>query len=127
MPSSKFQRICRDLSQIGDAITISAVKGGVLFVADGDLGKATVRLNQSSSADKPADAVKVDVKDPITQNFATKYLNHFAKATPLSSKVNLSLAPDVPLVVEYLIEDSEGAENGHVRFYLAPKIDEENE
>ena len=115
------------MSQIGDAITISAAKGGVRFAADGDLGKATVRLNQSSSADKPADGVKVDVKDPICQNFATKYLNHFAKATPLSGKVNLSLAPDVPLVVEYLIEDEEGAENGHVRFYLAPKIDEENE
>lgn len=32
------------------------------------------------------------------------------------------MSPDVPLVVEYKI-----AEIGYIRFYLAPKIDEEEE
>ena len=35
--------------------------------------------------------------------------------------VNLSMSPDVPIVVEYPIENV-----GHVRFYLAPKLDEES-
>lgn len=127
MPAHKFQRICKDLSQIGDAVTISCAKDSVRFAAKGDLGDATVRLNKNSNADKPSESVTVEMSEPICQTFAAKYLNHFAKATPLSPRVNLSLAPDVPLVVEYLIEDQDDTEAGHVRYYLAPKIDEEAE
>ena len=42
------------------------------------------------------------------------------QATPLSSTVILNLSKDVPLVVEYRIE-----ETGHIRYYLAPKIEDE--
>nr|KAG5710378.1 hypothetical protein BaRGS_022196 [Batillaria attramentaria] len=38
LPSSEFQRICRDLSQIGDSVVISCTKEGVKFSASGDLG-----------------------------------------------------------------------------------------
>lgn len=97
LPSHKFQRICRDLSQIGDSVTISCAKDGVRFAAKGDLGSGTVRLNQTASADKPEDAVTVKMSEPIVLSFALKYLNHFARATPLSSQVSLSLSKDVPL------------------------------
>jgi proliferating cell nuclear antigen len=48
-------------------------------------------------------------------------LNFFTKATGLSSNVTLSLSSEVPLVVEYTIE-----ELGYVRYYLAPKIEDDN-
>lgn len=38
MPAAEFQRICRDLSQIGDSVTIACTKDGVRFSASGDLG-----------------------------------------------------------------------------------------
>ena len=41
LPSSEFQRICRDLSQIGDSVVISCTKEGVKFSASGDLGTGT--------------------------------------------------------------------------------------
>jgi proliferating cell nuclear antigen len=31
------------------------------------------------------------------------------------------MSPDVPVVIEYPIEES-----GHVKYYLAPKIDDDN-
>ena len=55
--------------------------------------------------------------------FALRYLNSFAKATPLAKSVSLKMSPDVPLVVEYQMEE----DMGHIRYYLAPKIDEEEE
>lgn len=127
MPAHKFQRICKDLSQIGDAVTISCAKDCVRFAANGDLGSGTVKLNQTASPDKPNESVTVRMSEPICLSFAVKYLNHFAKATPLASQVSLSLAPDVPLVVEYSIEDEDSSEVGHLRYYLAPKIEEDNE
>ena len=38
MPSAEFQRICRDLSQIGESVVICCTKEGVKFSASGDEG-----------------------------------------------------------------------------------------
>ena len=38
----------------------------------------------------------------------------------MAPQVSLSMSPDVPLVVEYNIGDI-----GHIRYYLAPKIEDE--
>ncbi len=62
------------------------------------------------------------MKEKVNLSFAIKYLTHFTKATPLSDRVRLSLCNDVPLVVEYTIDD-----NGYLRFYLAPKVDDSSE
>lgn len=97
MPSNKFQRICRDLSLIGDAVVITCTKSGIEFSAAGDLANGSIRLSQTSSIDKPEESVTISMQEAITQTFALKYLNQFAKATPLSPQVTLSLSPDVPL------------------------------
>lgn len=57
MPSGEFARICRDLSQIGDAVMISCAKDGVKFSASGELGTGNVKLSQTSSVDKEDEAV----------------------------------------------------------------------
>lgn len=127
MPSTKFQRICKDLVQIGEAVTISCVKESVRFSISGDLGSGSVNLNQIKNADKPDEDVSIKMVEPICLSFALKYLNQFAKATPLSSRVKLSLRSDAPLVVSYSIpneEDDESEEVGYIKYYLAPKIDD---
>lgn len=68
------------------------------------------------------DQTSIELQEPVALTFALRYLNSFAKATPLSPTVVLSLSKDLPIVVEYAIADM-----GHVRFYLAPKIDDEME
>jgi len=72
-------------------------------------------------AEKPEDRVTLTVQESVTATFALRYLVTFAKAAPLSSTVELGLGPDSPLMVKYELEN---AENGHMQFYLAPKIDE---
>ena len=44
MPSQEFQRICRDLSAIGDTVTISATKEGVKFSVNGDIGAGDMTI-----------------------------------------------------------------------------------
>jgi len=122
LPSQEFARICRDLSQFGESIIISCSKEGVKFSAQGDIGSANIKLAQTASVDKEEEAVVVDMQEPVTLTFACKYLNMFTKASPLSPQVSLSMSPDVPLVVEYKI-----GEVGHVRYYLAPRIGDEEE
>lgn len=59
MPSGEFARICRDLSQIGDAVMISCAKDGVKFSASGELGTGNVKLSQTSNVDKEDEAVSI--------------------------------------------------------------------
>jgi len=121
MPSGEFARVCRDLSQFGESIVIACTKEGVKFSAAGDIGTANIKLAQTSSVDKEEEAVVVDMQEPVTLTFACRYLNMFTKASPLSPQVSLSMSPDVPLVVEYAIGDI-----GHIRYFLAPKIEDED-
>ena len=44
MPSTEFQRICRDLAAIGDTVTISATKEGVKFSVNGDIGSGDMTI-----------------------------------------------------------------------------------
>ena len=55
-------------------------------------------------------------------SFASRYIGLIAKATPLSASVTVSLKHDQPLLVEYRIGDV-----GHLRYYLAPKCDNEDD
>ncbi|XP_074280069.1 proliferating cell nuclear antigen-like [Silene latifolia] len=121
MPSSDFATLCSHFVTIGDTVTITVSKEGVTFSTRGDIGSGNTTFRQNTSTEKPEDAVIVEMKEPVVLTFALKYMTTFAKATSLSSQVTISLSSDMPVVVEYKI-----AEMGHIRYYLAPKIEEED-
>ncbi len=77
-------------------------------------------LKHNTGVDKEDDAVVIDMQEPVQLNFALRYLTLFTKATALGPTVTLSLSPDIPIVVEYPIDTW-----GFIRYYLAPKIDED--
>merc|ERR1711971_813501 len=149
MPSAEFQRICRDLAAIGDTVTISATKQGVQFAVDGDIGagsmmikgmvagsgaKGAVKDEDATQMDEEDedmqmavptqnvddDGVRIELEESVQQTFSLRYLNNFTKATGLSKEVVLRMGADVPLEVEYKIADF-----GSLRYYLAPKIDDD--
>ena len=95
-------------------------KDGVKFSTTGDIGSANITCRQNTSAEKAEDQTVIELTEPVTLTFALRYLNFFTKATPLSESVSLHLAKDVPLMVEYKL-----TQLGFLRFFLAPKIDEE--
>jgi len=121
MSSAEFQRISRDLSMIGDSVTLAVKKDSILFSVTGDIGEGNICLRQGGSADR-GDVTVVDCSEPVTANFALKYFNNFTKATALSNTVTLQLFPGLPLNVQYKMD-----ELGFIRFYLAPKLDDEEE
>merc|ERR1712014_452391 len=120
LPSSEFLRICRDLKEFGETISVNASKEGIKFSVQGDIGTGNVLLKPRES-DKPEERVQLTVPEPVNATFALRYLVTFSKAAPLSGSVELGLGPDAPLLVKYVLES---ADKGHMQFYLAPKIDE---
>jgi len=120
LPATEFQRIIRDLGVLGDTCTISVTKEGIRFSSSGDLGTGNIMLKHNTSVDKEDDAVVIEMQEPVELNFALRYLTLFTKATALGPTVTLSMSPDIPVVVEYPIGTC-----GYIRYYLAPKIDED--
>jgi len=120
MPSGEFQKVCRDLREFGETMTVTATKEGVKFSVAGDLGAGNVFIKPRDS-DKLDEKVVVTVNENVTSNFALRYLVNFSKAAPLCGSVELGLGPDAPLLVKFELDK---ADNGHIQFYLAPKIDE---
>eukprot|EP00899_Mesostigma_viride_P007736 jgi/Mesvir1/16964/Mv15812-RA.1 len=122
MPSAELQRIIRDLSNIGDAVVISVNKDGVKFSTTGDIGNANITCRQNTSVDKPEEQITIELQEPVSLTFALRYLSSFTKATSLSDTVTLSMSTELPVVVEYSIENL-----GYLRYYLAPKIEGDEE
>jgi proliferating cell nuclear antigen len=122
MPSGEFQRIIRDLQVLGDTCQISCNKEGIRFSVAGHIGTGNILLRANAVHEKEDEQVIIDMEEPVELNFALRYLNFFTKATPLTGHVLISMSPDIPVVVEYPINDV-----GHIRFYLAPKIEEDEE
>lgn len=119
MPSAEFLRICRDLSTIGDTVQMDVSKDGVKFTTEGDIGKANIVCRPSNNTDGGPETT-IKCKDPVHLTFALRYLNSFTKATPLTDKVVISLSKELPVQCEYEIPSV-----GYLRYYLAPKIEED--
>lgn len=99
------------------AVSIECTKEGVKFSCQGDIGSGSVQLRQHSSVDKPSENVDIDLTEPVSLTFSLKYLTNFCKASGLSDSVKLCLSSEVPLLVEYGVQN-----NSYLRFYLAPKV-----
>jgi proliferating cell nuclear antigen len=120
MPSKEFERIVRDLQVLGDTCTIACTKEGARFSVSGNIGTGNILTRANATATDEKNQVIIDMEEPVELNFALRYLNFFTKATNLSDTVIIQMSPEVPVVVEYPIGDA-----GAMRFYLAPKIEEE--
>ncbi|KAI1524229.1 DnaN DNA polymerase sliding clamp subunit PCNA [Pyrenophora tritici-repentis] len=121
LPSPEFQRICRDLGALSESVAIEVSKEGVKFLCSGDIGSGSVFLKTNTDLTKPEEDVKIEMSEPVSLTFSLKYLTNFCKASGLSHTVKLCLSSEVPLLVEYNLGDK----NSYLRFYLAPKIGDE--
>jgi proliferating cell nuclear antigen len=96
----------------------------------------SIRLVQTTNIEKEEEAVVIEMKEAVALTFAVRYLSMFCKAAPLSPQVGLSLSEDTPLskflfcmcnfeiLFLKLVCEFKIAEMGHIRFYLAPKIED---
>jgi proliferating cell nuclear antigen len=102
-------------------VSIECTKEGVKFACNGDIGSGSVTLRSHTNVDKPDMNVDIALSEPVSLTFSLKYLVNFCKASGLASQVKLCLSNEVPLLVEYGL-----ASGSHLRFYLAPKIGDED-
>lgn len=120
MSSTEFTRICRELYAINETVNIEAEKNYIKFFVNNETigGGFTIEANDSSNLDEQC-IIKTD--NNVNLAFALRYLNMFTKASSIGQQVTLYLSKEYPLMVEYKL-----SELGELKFYLAPRISDEN-
>ena len=104
---------------------IEASLSAIKFTVEGEVGSGSVQIMTNQEEAKRASALTQSQKagkpefEKVNLSFALRYLNMFNKASTLCNYTKLMLAADTPLVVEYEIEGL-----GSLKYYLAPKINE---
>jgi len=66
--------------------------------------------------DDTVEGIVIEMNQHVSLTFSLKYLVNFSKSASLTSKVQLMMSNDVPLLVSYNFH------TGHIHYYLAPKI-----
>ena len=109
LPSVDFQRLCRDMSNIGTDIEIKRTGKEIKFRCDGDFA------NQETSVEC------LEESPTITGLYSLKYLNIFTKATSMCASVQIiQETGNRFLILKYNV-----ANLGELKFYLATKVSED--
>ncbi|KAK7371866.1 hypothetical protein VNO80_05232 [Phaseolus coccineus] len=116
MPSVVFARICSELADVGDSVTIKITEKAAKFSTKGELGTSTIVCRQNLDVDKPEEAVVIEMNETVSMTFSLRLINSFTRAAPLSNTVTISFVSEMPSVFEYKI-----AETGYARFFLRPR------
>ena len=109
LPSVDFQRLCRDMSNIGADIEIKRCGKEIKFRCDGDFA------NQETSVEC------LEESPTITGLYSLKYLNIFTKATSMCASVQIIQE----IGNRFLILKYNVANLGELKFYLATKVSED--
>jgi proliferating cell nuclear antigen len=109
LPSADFQRLCRDMSNIGTDIEIKREAKELKLRCEGDF------------ADQETSIECVDESPIITGLYSLKYLNIFTKATSMCASVQIiQETGNRFLILKYNV-----ANLGDLKFYLATKVSED--
>jgi len=115
LPSTDFQKIIRDLSNLSERLEIKSVENELIFKCQGPFADAEI---VRSECDNPNafGFIKNDDKEKIIQGeFSLKNLSYFIKCTNLCNSIEMYLENNLPLIVKYSV-----ASLGSIKLCLAP-------
>lgn len=119
-PDSKdFAASVRNIAGFTDTVSIEIndQKELVLSSAGDDVD---IKMKFGNTEEDEMEVLESD-SEPLKLAFAIKFINFFMKASTLSEKVEISISKDVPAIFKFDIEN----DGGFIKFYLAPKIDDQ--
>jgi len=118
-PSGDFQKLIRDMTNIGDTIEIKSSGSNLILGCNGDFADQETILSENK--DGLSFSVKSKPENPIQGFFSLKYLLLFTKCTNLCNLLHIYIKNDYPLIIRYDV-----ANLGQVKLCLSPNIESED-
>lgn len=116
LPSSDFQKIVRDMINIGDNIEITSIGNQLKLVCNGDFANQETILGETNNGLTFTSHQSAEL--PIQGIFSLKYLLLFTKCTNLCNQIQIYIKNNYPLVIQYAV-----ASLGSIKLCLAPNTD----
>ena len=116
LPSSDFQKIIRDMTNIGENIEIKSVGNSLILNCEGDFANQETILSETQNGLNFSKSTELSL--PIQGIFSLKYLCLFTKCTNLCNLIHMYIKNDYPLVIKYDV-----ANLGHIKLCLSPNTE----
>lgn len=115
-PSSYFSVLVGQLKKFGDTAQFKCSETSIeMFAKSPDQGKMMVEINIED-----LESFSIEENSELNLSFSLHYLHIICLYSKLSKEVEIKLHNDYPLKIEYFF-----GENALIRFFLAPKIDDD--
>jgi proliferating cell nuclear antigen len=119
MPSSEFQKICREAFNIAEVIEIKSMGEQLILSCNGEFAQQeTTYAHTDSGVSFSHDESKGDTTI-IQGYYLLRHLSLFSKCAGLCQSIKLFLANENPLVIEYSVGSL-----GNLLLALAPQIED---
>ncbi len=115
LPSSDFQKIIRDMSNIGNLVEIKSVGVELILACNGDFASQETCLCETNNGLHFSQSTAPE--KPIQGIFCLKYLLLFTKCTNMCNQIHIYIKNDYPLVITYSV-----ANLGDIKLCLAPNV-----
>lgn len=114
LPSVYFQRLCREMGNIGDKMRISIDGSNLKLVCDGDFARQETVIGESDGCM----SVCENTGEPVEGLYLLRYLSLFTRASGLCNTVQMYLKVGYPLVLSYNV-----ANLGSLKFCLVAVVE----
>ena len=116
LPSSDFQKLCRDMNQLSEDIEIKTAGNQLIFTVKNEWVSQETVISDANSGNGLSYIQNLSPDEVIEGLFSLKYLVLFSKCTNLCPNIEIYLKNDYPIIIKYSV-----ANLGEVKFCLAPK------
>jgi len=114
MPSTDFQKYCRDMSHIGEVVDIRSVDQNLSMTVRGDFAEQEKIIGTSDAGV----SFLRSSRNVVQGRFSLRCLVMFSKCTNLCSNVEILMKNNYPLIVRYQV-----ANLGEIKLALAPYVE----
>jgi proliferating cell nuclear antigen len=111
--STAFFKTIKDLGYFGDTIRFTSKLDRIVMSSSGEIGTASFDVYGSET--------DLTIRGTLLAEFTVRYLTTFGKSG-LSKNVVVKIANDMPMLIDFKFGDNAGV----LRFFLAPKVIEED-
>jgi proliferating cell nuclear antigen len=120
MPSLYFQRLCKDMNNISDILSITSHRNQISLACKGDFASQETVIEDNVNMVEGM-SFNMTSSDVVSGMYQLKYLVLFNKASSLCNTMEIFMKNNYPLILKYKV-----ANLGELRLCLAPKVDEDD-
>jgi len=114
LPSGDFQKLIRDMTNIGENVEIKSIGNTLMFNCEGDFANQETILSETQGGLNFSLTTSPEL--PIQGIFSLKYLLLFTKCTNLCNLIHMYIKNDYPLIIRYDV-----ANLGEIKLCLSPQ------